>query len=239
MSEKKQCIWLLSAYRADSHKAWADWLVEQYPQYRWHRLELPGRFFQWRIRGNPVSWLDSLPTQAPDLIVATSMVDLATIKGLHPELAYVPAIYYFHENQFAYPLNENQVDSVEAQMVQLYGALAAQKIVFNSQFNLISFLDGVDTLLDKMPDEVPQGIRSRLLAKSEVLPVPIIPITTDAKDNNLILWNHRWEYDKAPELFVDAMIELEQAGVDFKLALLGARHKKKHCRIRAINSNDE
>ena len=36
--------------------------------------------------------------------------------------------------------------------------------------------------------------------------VPINPVTADAeKDLKLILWNHRWEYDKAPELFVEAM----------------------------------
>ena len=81
-------VWLLSAYKADSHGAWADWLVSTFPEIRWFRLELPGRFFQWRIRGNPLSWLDSLPAEIPDLILATSMVDVATIRGLHPRLVF-------------------------------------------------------------------------------------------------------------------------------------------------------
>ena len=226
MSNYKKNIWLLSAYSADSHSAWADWLVSTYPQFDWKRLELPGRHFRWRIRGNPISWLNRLPSEKPDLIIATSMVDIATIKGLHPRLATVPVYYYFHENQFVYPCSEEQFASVDPQMVQLYGALSAQRLLFNSAFNQQSFLDGVDALLANMPDEVPKDIRHRLQVKCEVLPVPVLPIKPDEKDKKLILWNHRWEYDKGPELFSEAMISLAEKGVDFKLALLGARHNK-------------
>jgi len=215
---------LLSAYRADSHVAWADWLVASQRQWRWHLLELPGRFFRWRIRGNPLSWLDQLPPGVPDLIVATSMVDLATLKGLFPRLARVPAIYYFHENQFAYPLSAKQQTSIEPQMVQIYGALAAQRILFNSRFNRDSFLDGVDALIAKMPDAAPVGVRERLAAKADICPVPIAPVATAVdKDDRLIVWNHRWEYDKAPDVFVDAVLDVADKGVEFKLALLGPR----------------
>jgi len=216
--------WLLSAYRADSHAAWADWLVGSQTQLRWQRLELPGRNFRWRIRGNPLSWLDRLPSGVPDLIVATSMVDLATLKGLFPRLARVPTIYYFHENQFAYPRSEHQVASIEPQMVQIYGALAAQRVLFNSRFNRDSFLDGVDALMAKMPDAAPVGLRERLAARAGVCPVPIEPVAAAPdKDEKLILWNHRWEYDKAPDLFADAILAAAEEGLDFRLALLGAR----------------
>ena len=80
--QSKPRAWLLSAYRADSHAAWADWLIREQNQYDWLRFELAGRHFRWRIRGNPLSWIDVLPEAVPELIVATSMVDLATLKGL-------------------------------------------------------------------------------------------------------------------------------------------------------------
>jgi len=216
---------LLSAYRADSHAAWADWLCTALPGFDWRQVELPGRHFRWRIRGNPLSWLDELTGPAPDVLVATSMVDLATLRGLHPPLARVPALYYFHENQFAYPIGEHQVRTIEPQMVQLYGALAADQAVFNSRFNRDSFLEGVRQLLARMPDAVPDGIVERLAAKASVLPVPIAPIAPAAadRDTRLILWNHRWEYDKAPDTFAEAVLELARRGVDFRLALLGAR----------------
>ncbi|MDT8410234.1 MAG: DUF3524 domain-containing protein [Wenzhouxiangellaceae bacterium] len=224
--------WLLSAYRAQSHAAWADWLVSTFDGFDWQRFELPGRHFAWRIRGNPLSWLDTLPDQPPALIVATSMVDLATIKGLHPRLAGVPCVYYFHENQFAYPQSRTQSSVIEAQMVQLYGALAADCIRFNSVYNRDSFLEGVDTLLGRLPDQLPRGVRERLEQKAGVLPVPIVPIPAREpgfeRDRRLIVWNHRWDHDKNPDLFADVLIALAEAGVDFRLALLGWRHRHEH-----------
>jgi len=217
-------VLLLSAYRADSHAAWADRLVRDHPDVDWIRLELPGRHFRWRIRGNPLSWLDRLPVAAPDAMIATSMVDLATLRGLQTSLARVPAVYYFHENQFAYPVSERQVDSVDPQMVQLYGALAADRLAFNSAYNRDSFLHGVERLLRGMPDQVPAGVPRRLHARSVVCPVPVDPVEPDpARDERLIVWNHRWEYDKDPDLFAATMIRLAERGLDFRLALLGPR----------------
>ena len=224
IEESRPEAWLLSAYHADSHAAWADWLLASQTQLRWRPVELPGRHFRWRIRGNPLSWLDQLPDGVPDLIVATSMVDLATLKGLFPRIAGVPTVYYFHENQFAYPRSGRQFASIEPQMVQLYGALAAERVLFNSRFNRDSFLDGVDELMARMPDAVPRGLRARLVGKSDIRPVPIEPVAPSAgKSPRLLLWNHRWEYDKGPDLFADALVAAAQGGADFELALLGAR----------------
>lgn len=236
--QSKQTIWLLSAYRSQSHAAWADWLVNTFTHINWHTLELPGRHFRWRIRGNPLSWLHKLPQETPDLILTTSMVDLATLKGLHPRLANTPVIYYFHENQFAYPVSKQQHDSVDPQMVQLYGAIAANRLVFNSNYNRQSFLSGIDKLLSMLPDEVPGNITDDLRNKSQILPVAIKPIKNKQnKILNLILWNHRWEYDKAPEIFADALIKLNNRGIDFKLALLGERPNKTPPALLNIENN--
>lgn len=217
--------WLLSAYRADSHAAWADWLVATFDEFRWRRFELPGRHFAWRIRGNPLSWLDALEgDELPDRIVATSMVDLATIRGLHPRLASVPTLLYFHENQFAYPTRDAQTTSVEAQMVQLYAALAADRIAFNSEYNRQTFVAGVRALLARLPDHVPADVGSRIDGKAGVLPVPIAAVApVGRRDPGLIVWNHRWEYDRQPDQFAEAMIRLAGRGTEFRLALLGAR----------------
>jgi len=115
-------ILLLSAYRSDSHAAWVTWLT-RHLDVDWRVLELPGRYFRWRIRGNPLSWREELTELfadwKPDHILATSMVDVATLRGLLPALASVPLTYYFHENQFSYPVGKEQHSSVDPQMVQL------------------------------------------------------------------------------------------------------------------------
>lgn len=229
LNRKRPCIWLLSAYRSDSHAAWANWLKSRVTGVDWQIRELPGRHFAWRIRGNPLSWLDDLPAAPPDLIVASSMVDLATIKGLHPRLAGRPCWYYFHENQFAYPLSDRQLSTIEAAMVQVYGALAADQLLFNSEWNRQSFLQGVADLLARMPDQVPGGVVERLVRRSRVLPVPVETIEpAQQRDPGLILWNHRWEHDKAPELFTEAMLKLAVSAKAFRLALLGHRGPRSH-----------
>ena len=37
----------------------------------------------------------------------------------------------------------------------------------------------------------------------------------------IIVWNHRWEFDKNPKLFFSALDRVDQMGIDFRLAILG------------------
>lgn len=97
---------LLSAYDAVSHRYWADSVMQHIEGVEWTALRLPARHFRWRVRGNPLTWLlkegDTL-SQPYDVVLATSMVDLATLAGLFPSLGRARKVVYFHENQFAYP----------------------------------------------------------------------------------------------------------------------------------------
>jgi len=220
-------VLLLSAYRSDSHAAWVDWLQNNIEGVKWTLCELPGRHFAWRIRGNPLSWLDDIPDAPPDRILATSMVDLATLRGIHPQLANVPTSYYFHENQLAYPVSRNQVRTIEHAIVQIYGALAADELLFNSDYNQRTFLEGASRFAAKMPDHAPRDLADRLVPKCRIMPVPIEPVPGgNSRNRRLIVWNHRWEYDKRPELFAEAIERLVEAGIEFCLALLGKRPRK-------------
>ena len=103
-------ILLLSAYDADSHRYWRKHLVENFPEHQWTVLSLPGRYFSWRIRGNSLSWAfgeqsEKLKRQY-DLVIATSMTDLFSLRGFIPSLGNIPTLVYFHENQFDYPATE-------------------------------------------------------------------------------------------------------------------------------------
>jgi glycosyltransferase involved in cell wall biosynthesis len=42
----------------------------------------------------------------------------------------------------------------------------------------------------------------------------------------LILWNHRWEYDKNPDEFFKALYVLDDRGCDFRVAILGENFKR-------------
>jgi glycosyltransferase involved in cell wall biosynthesis len=224
-------ILLLSAYDAHSHRRWREALVREFPDYDWSVLALPPRHFNWRIRGNSLSWAFSERERLVrpyDLLIATSMTDLATLKGLVPGLASLPTLVYCHENQFAYPKGREQSPRLEPMMVNLYTTLAADRVVFNSAHNRDSFLAGVQALLDKMPDAVPPGITEWIRMRSHILPVPLEAdwfsgrlgsSTVDAPFT--IVWNHRWEFDKAPERLFQALLQLRAAGVEFRVHVLG------------------
>lgn len=226
--DAKPRILLLSAYDAASHRRWREGLVAALPDFDFRVLTLPARHFRWRIRGNPLAWLDEPALAMPwDLVIATSMVDLATLKGLSPELAAVPALLYMHENQLAYPDSGRQHPSAEPAMVNLYAALAADQVAFNSAWNRDSFIEGVEAFTARLPDGIPAGLGRRLLDRSTLLPVPV--------DDHLfrdrhqppcrlrphLLWNHRWEYDKGPERLLALLEGLEASGRDYRLSVVG------------------
>lgn len=230
---RKPRILLLSAYDAGSHRRWHEQLVASQPKFEWHVLALPPRFFRWRIRGNALTWLNEpLLQEGWDLLLVTSMVDLASIRGFHPHLANTPALLYMHENQFAYPESEGQHASVDPQMVNLYSAIAAREVLFNSDWNRRSFLAGVERLFRKLPDGVPDGALDQLASKSRVLPVPIEDRLFLDRGRPLqrqcphLLWNHRWEYDKGPDRLALLLDELADLGQDFRLSVVGEQFRK-------------
>lgn len=223
---------LLSAYDAGSHQHWRRGLLE-WVSAEWTVLNLPPRHFRWRIRGNPLSWFQEvnelLERQQFDFLLCTSMVDLSALRGLCPKLVQIPNYVYFHENQFSYPMRDGKVDANLA-ILNLYTALAADQVVFNSEYNRQSMLDGIETFLATMPDCVPSDVREVVEQKSMVLPVGIQQYCLGSAPRRVdgpihLIWNHRWEYDKAPERLFHALDVLESREVSFMVDVVGQRFR--------------
>jgi len=240
-----QRILLLSAYDASSHRQWRETLMAMFPDRHWTCLSLPPRHFAWRIRGNSLSWAFNhreLLSDNYDLVIATSLCDLSSLRGFVPALAQIPTLVYFHENQFAYPAADDQHPGVEPRIINLYTALCADHIAFNSQWNRSSFLAGVSELLKKLPDHVPPGLPESLLARSSVLPVPLPdhlfdrPRTRTVGDIVQIVWNHRHEYDKGPALLLAVVRELIQRQIRFRLHLLGQQFRRQPAEFAQIHT---
>ena len=225
-------ILLLSAYDAASHKIWREGLVKNLDGYDWTVLTLPPRFFAWRSRGNPLSWVfgdRDVMEKHYDLIVATSMTDLAALKGILPSLGQTPAIVYFHENQFAYPEQHERKEYQNYKLTNIFTALAGDRVLFNSRYNMDTFMEGAEGLLSVMPDHVPPGIVESIRTRSEILPVPLerncYRLGPRASGPIRIVWNHRWEHDKAPERLLGALYMLREHEVPFHLHMMGQRFR--------------
>ena len=231
---------LLSAYDAGSHRRWRRGVVEHAAAgFDWHAEALPARHYAWRRRGNSLSWAfgparDALEVPAA-LVMTTSAVDLSALRGFVPALARWPTIAYFHENQFAYPMRQRaRRNALHLQLLDVYTALAADAAWFNSAYNRDTMLQGARDLLGRMPDGVPPEALERLEQIASVVPVGLDRRLLELErpppdpDRVHLLWSHRWEYDKAPEVFFEALERLVADGLGdrFALHVLGQRFRQ-------------
>lgn len=240
-------VLLLSAYSARSHTLWRERLQGLFPDYHWTCLTLPPRHFNWTIRGNSLLWAFSqrqLLEQPYDILLATSMVDLSSLRGFVPALSKLPTIMYFHENQFVYPQPQSSssqskgVENVEPVLVPLYGALAADRIVFNSHYNRDSFIEGAADLFRRLPDSIPDTVMAHL-QNSTVIPVPIPAraMRQRATGNILeVVWNHRWEYDKGIDLLLAICQVIQSRELPLRLHVVGEQFRQAPVALQTVNA---
>ena len=204
------------------------------------RFTLPARHWKWRMRGSASYFAfehaDAL-AQPFDLLLASAYLPLAELLGLVPSLSTLPKVLYFHENQLAYPVHPGRADPRDQHFAftQIVSGLAATRLAFNSEHNRRSFLEGAASRLASMPDAVSPHWMEHLRERSEVWPLPLdLPSTPriadlpkdERADGPLIVWNHRWEFDKRPEAFFGALEALQARGVAFRLAVCGHRFRQ-------------
>ncbi|HZE89734.1 MAG TPA: DUF3524 domain-containing protein, partial [Verrucomicrobiae bacterium] len=121
-------------------------------------------------------------------------------------------------------------------LANLYTALAADRVVFNSEFHRESFVAAAEELVRGMPDFRPERLAPRLRERSAVLGLPLDLAGMDAARRPArqpwILWNHRWEEDRAPGEFFTAMETLDARArrgeaPDFRLVVVGQTYTTK------------
>ncbi len=230
-------ILVLEAYDGGSHGGFLDGLISC-SKHNYVRLSLPARKWKWRMRGSAIWYARKLHNIWPvnagfapdgvDLIFTSDMTSVADLKALLPvKLRCVPVVCYFHENQLTYPLSEHDEIDYQYGFTNITSALSADAVWFNSEYNRMSFLDAADELLRKMPDFVPEGIADDLRNSSIIMPPGLNPgvfmVNRSERQFNcpVILWNHRWEFDKQPEVFFETLYNLDDDGVDFRLIVAG------------------
>ncbi len=230
-------ITLLEPFHTGSHAAWTKELVK-HSRHDIDVLSLSGHNWKWRMHGGAVTlarrYLES--DQTPDLLLASDMLDLSTFLSLtRKRTAQLPTALYFHENQLTYPWSPHDQASREKRdlhygFINYSSALSADTLLFNSRYHLEAFTGDLPRFLKALPDHNEISSIETIRNKSQVLPLGLDLQRFDAHrpeqsdDNNrppLILWNHRWEYDKNPQEFFQALYSLQDEGVAFEVALLG------------------
>ena len=89
-----------------------------------------------------------------------------------------------------------------------------------------SYFEALKKLLNNFPDNRETATIKDIKIKSKVLNLGLDlkrydKYFTENINAPIILWNHRWEYDKDPETFFQTLEKLKNNGFDFRLAVLG------------------
>ena len=104
------------------------------------------------------------------------MLNLSELLSLRQDLSSIrKKIVYFHENQLAYPVQTIKQRDFQFGYNQVLTCLVADKVVFNSAFNLSSFIEKLGPFFKVQPDFRPniQQLREDIQSKSEVLYFPV------------------------------------------------------------------
>ncbi|UFS70554.1 DUF3524 domain-containing protein [Geomonas sp. RF6] len=229
-------ITLLEPYCTGSHAAWAREYA-QHSRFEVELLTLPGRNWKWRMHGGALELASRFLASGrrPDLLLATDMLDLTTFLALtRSATAGCRCALYFHENQLTYPWSPGDSDPAEKRdlhyaFINYASALAADAVLFNSDYHRDSFLQALPPFLKAFPDCRDLSSVDAIARKSSVLHLgldlagldALRPMQREDGVAPLILWNHRWEYDKDPDAFFAALFTLAEEGVPFRVAVVG------------------
>lgn len=220
---------LVDPYLGGSHLAWAAGFAASSR----HAVTVFGhdaRFWKWRMRGAHVTLAEELSaaggSDAFDVVLATGMLDLAAFQGLLRG-ARLPAVLYLHESQLTYPSAPGEERDETYPVINWVSCVAADQVWFNSEYHRTVFLEELPRLLRRFPDHRHSSLVGRVVDKSRVVPVGVdcgdLAPRAERSDPPRILWNHRWEHDKAPEVFLALVDRLVERGNEFRLLLAGER----------------
>ena len=230
-------ILYVEPFYSGSHKQWID-AYKKYSNHDIHILDLPGKKWKWRMHGGAITLAEKFNNlnKKFDLIICSDMLNLPVFKSLcNKNLLPDKIILYFHENQLSYPWSPLDKDvklkrDLHYHYINYTSSLVSDYNFFNSSYHLQSYIEAVKKYLNKMPDFRNRNTVNEILDKSDVLSIGCDLVEfkkIDKKvDSPIILWNHRWEYDKNPDLFFKILIELYNDNVEFSLIVLGEKNKE-------------
>ncbi|BBM83425.1 tRNA-queuosine alpha-mannosyltransferase domain-containing protein [Candidatus Uabimicrobium amorphum] len=210
----------LEPFYGGSHKDFADGWI-QHSRHQIDLVTLPARFWKWRLRMAALYFVDIVDDfHKYDALICTSMMSISELKN-HCQ---IPIFLYMHESQLSYPLPKSSKVDHHGIHIDFSNCLAADWLVFNSHTHMSTFIDHIDTYFARVPEYPPHWIKKIIMQKAQVLH-PGCQLKNNAafvhNKRPMIIWNHRWEFDKNPEEFFRALSEIDGKGYAFDIVLLG------------------
>ncbi|XP_027631988.1 glycosyltransferase-like domain-containing protein 1 isoform X3 [Tupaia chinensis] len=165
-------ILIIEAFYGGSHKQLVDLLQEELGDCV--LFTLPAKKWHWRARTSALYFSQNIPSSEHyRILFASSVLNLTELAALRPDLGKLKKILYFHENQLVYPVKKCQERDFQYGYNQILSCLVADVIVFNSIFNMESFLTSIGKFMKLIPDHRPKDLESIIRPKCQVIYFPI------------------------------------------------------------------
>jgi len=231
-------VLILEPYYGGSHKSFLKGLQETVPA-EFALLTLPARKWKMRMQLSAYWFVQEImrydvQQRFFDTVLCSTFVDVAALRSILSQIddwnQSAKIITYFHENQFAYPSQKEAPDIRQFSALNMSTALASDLCIFNSGYNMESFLRAIQSFLKKASDMKPLNLVEVIRKKSIILypgmdysGIDRISVKFKKKKSDVptIVWNHRWEHDKGPELLFEALYIIQEKGIPFHLIVLG------------------
>ncbi|XP_054199915.1 tRNA-queuosine alpha-mannosyltransferase isoform X8 [Homo sapiens] len=165
-------ILIIEAFYGGSHKQLVDLLQEELGDCVVYTL--PAKKWHWRARTSALYFSQTIPiSEHYRTLFASSVLNLTELAALRPDLGKLKKILYFHENQLIYPVKKCQERDFQYGYNQILSCLVADVVVFNSVFNMESFLTSMGKFMKLIPDHRPKDLESIIRPKCQVIYFPI------------------------------------------------------------------
>ncbi|XP_076817125.1 tRNA-queuosine alpha-mannosyltransferase-like [Clavelina lepadiformis] len=240
MCEIERDLIILEPFYGGSHKQLMDTITttidkEANPAFKYDLLTMPAKKWQWKARTGALYFAMAINADVKyRTLLCDGVLNLCELLGLCPSLMSCKKVVYFHENQLVYPVRSRQDGDFQYGYNQILTALAADVVVFNSRFNMESFLSNISSFLKLIPDHRPKSLEDiiRPKCKNVYFPLANVPSFVNSvkpeftADVLQLVWAHRWEHDKDPKTFFDTILELKENGFQFQVSVLGEQFSK-------------
>jgi len=229
-------ILVLEPFFGGSHRQFWEGF-RRHSRHEVHLATLPPFHWKWRMRGGALCLAHRLKDDpvAADLLFCSDYLALADFLCVAPHrYRDLPVALYMHENQLTYPVPPGEKLDFHFGITNVVSCLVSNRIFFNSAYHRDAFFRELPRFLRRFPDLIPHFAVSEIESKAEVLTLgcDLGSLDTHREDGMgkargagppVILWSHRWEFDKNPEDFFWALFRLKEEGTDFRLIVAGER----------------
>jgi len=224
---KKLKIAAIETFYGGSHRVFIDGLI-RHSRHNINLFTLSDQYWRSRMKHSALEIIQNVDNLGEfDLIFATSLCNVAELKAILGQTC-PPIVLYVHENQHTYPRNTWQKRDFQVEWIDFMNTVTADFVIYNSDFHRNSYHRSLKDFIQEIPHTtiLPEYWIKRAQERSVTLyPGTDIPdnLSKHTSKNNVprIIWNHRWEYDKQPTIFLKTLIQCIDAGYDFEVILLG------------------